>query len=85
MIEADAATIVRRIIAAPSRHAFDTTAGAIIRLFARAEELERRLVRLERLAGASLEIELQREDRAAHRPKRRGRRPRPINGADLHV
>ena len=44
--EADTVAIVRKIMAAPTSAAFDTAAGAIIRLFAHCHALGRRIDRL---------------------------------------
>jgi hypothetical protein len=48
MTEAEAATIVRRILARPTNQAFDCAAGSIVRLYARIEVLEKRVRTLER-------------------------------------
>jgi hypothetical protein len=55
MTEAEAATIVRRIVARPTTAAFDTASGSIIRLFARLELLENRVRKLERRDGSGRE------------------------------
>ena len=78
MTDAEAAAFVRKIKARPTNAAFDCAAGAIVRLFARIDALEKRMRKLEHRGGFGAEVGIAPHLASATRPRRSDRHSAPI-------